>query len=136
MFDNIDFLSPHSTPARPRRASGHGEVELIRPSVPKKASWWTLFMARARKPSASHPAPIGSTPPPSVRTETSGSPHPQTRGSRWAALIHSAPPPTATVVAISPDLGERYADTVYNPTWVAEKFGLHIDDLMTTEVAL
>lgn len=45
-------------------------------------------------------------------------------------------PAQATVVAVSPDLGERYADTVYNPAWVEDKFGLHIDDLMTTEVAL
>ena len=42
----------------------------------------------------------------------------------------------APVVAISPDMGERYADTVYNPAWVADKFGVHIDDLMTSEVAL
>jgi hypothetical protein len=25
-----------------------------------------------------------------------------------------------TVVAISPDLGDRYLDTIYNPDWVAE----------------
>ena len=45
-------------------------------------------------------------------------------------------PAEATVVAISPDLGERYADTVYNPAWVAEKFGLHIADPVLAEVSL
>ena len=25
-----------------------------------------------------------------------------------------------TIVAISPDLGDRYLDTIYNPDWVAE----------------
>jgi cysteine synthase A len=42
----------------------------------------------------------------------------------------------ATIVAISPDLGERYADTVYNPMWVAEKFGLHIADPGLAEVTV
>lgn len=28
-----------------------------------------------------------------------------------------------TLVVISPDLGEKYLDTVYNPRWVEEKFG-------------
>ena len=32
-------------------------------------------------------------------------------------------PTNATVVAISPDLGERYLDTVYNDQWVLERFG-------------
>ena len=27
------------------------------------------------------------------------------------------------MVAISPDLGERYVRTIYNDDWVAEKFG-------------
>lgn len=45
-------------------------------------------------------------------------------------------PARATVVALSPDLGERYADTVYNPAWVADKFGLHLEDLITTEVTV
>lgn len=31
-------------------------------------------------------------------------------------------PPSAVVVAISPDLGDRYIDTIYNPEWVAERF--------------
>ncbi|WP_347568037.1 2,3-diaminopropionate biosynthesis protein SbnA [Janthinobacterium lividum] len=32
-------------------------------------------------------------------------------------------PPEATVVAISPDLGERYLDTVYDDEWVTKCFG-------------
>jgi N-(2-amino-2-carboxyethyl)-L-glutamate synthase len=32
-------------------------------------------------------------------------------------------PADATVVAISPDLGERYLDTVYDDAWVRERFG-------------
>jgi cysteine synthase A len=32
----------------------------------------------------------------------------------------------ATVVALSPDLGERYVDTVYNPDWVEARFGEHM----------
>lgn len=32
----------------------------------------------------------------------------------------------ACVVAISPDFGEKYIDTVYNPTWVKEKFKMEI----------
>lgn len=32
-------------------------------------------------------------------------------------------PPDAVVVAISPDLGDRYLDTVYNDEWVSERFG-------------
>jgi cysteine synthase A len=31
-----------------------------------------------------------------------------------------------TLVAISPDFGEKYIDTVYNPAWVEEKFGVEI----------
>lgn len=30
--------------------------------------------------------------------------------------------PNSTVVAISPDLGDRYVDTVYDPDWVGRKF--------------
>ena len=30
--------------------------------------------------------------------------------------------PQACIVAISPDLGDRYADTIYNDTWVAKNF--------------
>ena len=32
-------------------------------------------------------------------------------------------PVNATVLAISPDLGERYLDTVYDDAWVVERFG-------------
>lgn len=32
-------------------------------------------------------------------------------------------PRDATIVAISPDLGERYLDTVYDDDWVTERFG-------------
>ena len=32
-------------------------------------------------------------------------------------------PANSVVVAISPDLGERYLDTIYNDAWVTEKFG-------------
>lgn len=31
-------------------------------------------------------------------------------------------PSSAIVVAVSPDLGDRYIDTLYNPDWVTEKF--------------
>ena len=31
-----------------------------------------------------------------------------------------------SVVLISPDFGEKYLDTVYNPLWVEEKFGINI----------
>lgn len=31
-------------------------------------------------------------------------------------------PESATVVAISPDLGDRYVDTIYNPEWVSDHF--------------
>lgn len=42
-------------------------------------------------------------------------------------LRHSIPA-DATVVAISPDLGERYLDTVYDDAWVTKCFG-HVPDL-------
>lgn len=38
---------------------------------------------------------------------------------RWRDRI----PADATVVAISPDLGERYLDTIYDDHWVTERFG-------------
>lgn len=38
---------------------------------------------------------------------------------RWRERIATG----AVVVAISPDLGERYLDTVYDDTWVRERFG-------------
>ncbi|MFZ6771670.1 2,3-diaminopropionate biosynthesis protein SbnA [Undibacterium sp. SXout7W] len=37
---------------------------------------------------------------------------------RYADLIHAG----ACVVAISPDLGDRYADTIYNDEWVNTRF--------------
>ena len=37
---------------------------------------------------------------------------------RWAS------PRDAVVVAISPDAGERYLDTIYNDEWIMQKFGL------------
>ncbi|WP_256079601.1 2,3-diaminopropionate biosynthesis protein SbnA [Massilia sp. YIM B04103] len=39
-----------------------------------------------------------------------------------AALAQELPR-DATIVAISPDAGERYLDTIYNDEWVREKFG-------------
>ncbi|MEE1762428.1 2,3-diaminopropionate biosynthesis protein SbnA [Streptomyces sp. SP18BB07] len=39
-----------------------------------------------------------------------------------AARRHEIPP-GASVVAISPDLGERYLDTIYDDAWVDERFG-------------
>ncbi|MBW5286687.1 2,3-diaminopropionate biosynthesis protein SbnA [Burkholderia gladioli] len=33
--------------------------------------------------------------------------------------------PGACVVAISPDLGDRYVDTLYNPDWVASRYPSH-----------
>jgi cysteine synthase A len=38
---------------------------------------------------------------------------------RWRERI----PAHSTVVAISPDLGERYLDTIYDDHWVMERFG-------------
>jgi 2,3-diaminopropionate biosynthesis protein SbnA len=37
---------------------------------------------------------------------------------RWSHHIK----PGSTVVAISPDFGDRYLNTIYNPEWVAERF--------------
>ena len=37
---------------------------------------------------------------------------------RWAETI----PPDAVVVAISPDLGDRYVDTIYDDSWVEARF--------------
>jgi cysteine synthase A len=38
-------------------------------------------------------------------------------------------PPGATVVALSPDLGDRYLRTIYSDSWVAEKFGLDLAEV-------
>ena len=40
---------------------------------------------------------------------------------RW--LAEHRPDGVTTVVAISPDLGERYLDSVYQPGWVRENYG-------------
>jgi 2,3-diaminopropionate biosynthesis protein SbnA len=37
--------------------------------------------------------------------------------------MRDAFPPGATVVAISPDFGERYLDTIYDDEWVIDRFG-------------
>jgi len=46
-------------------------------------------------------------------------------GSVLAAVARLAPsmPPGATVVAIAPDLGDRYLDTLYDDDWVDARFG-------------
>lgn len=44
-------------------------------------------------------------------------------GTVVAGLAGLKLPRDATVVAISPDAGERYLDTLYNDEWVAQKFG-------------
>jgi cysteine synthase A len=31
-----------------------------------------------------------------------------------------------SVVVISPDFGEKYISTIYNPIWVEDKFGINI----------
>ncbi|WP_093838436.1 2,3-diaminopropionate biosynthesis protein SbnA [Streptomyces aidingensis] len=53
-------------------------------------------------------------------------------GAVMAAVIRHAPalPAGSRVVAISPDLGDRYARTVYDDAWVAETFG---PDTLTAE---
>jgi cysteine synthase A len=42
---------------------------------------------------------------------------------------------TGSVVAISPDFGDKYMDTLYNPDWVAERFP-HLAVVMQPELAL
>lgn len=37
--------------------------------------------------------------------------------------------PRSTVVVISPDLGERYLDTIYNDDWAVERFGAAVLDV-------
>ncbi|MFC9285573.1 2,3-diaminopropionate biosynthesis protein SbnA [Streptomyces sp. NPDC057052] len=46
-------------------------------------------------------------------------------GSVVQAVLRRAPelPPGSSVVAVSPDLGDRYVQTIYNDDWVAETFG-------------
>jgi N-(2-amino-2-carboxyethyl)-L-glutamate synthase len=45
-------------------------------------------------------------------------------GSVLSAVLHKGPdiPPGSRVVAISPDLGDRYLSTVYSDTWVTARF--------------
>jgi 2,3-diaminopropionate biosynthesis protein SbnA len=53
-------------------------------------------------------------------------------GSVVAAILRRAPdlPPGSRVVGISPDLGDRYARTIYDDAWVTERFGPDcLDDL-------
>jgi N-(2-amino-2-carboxyethyl)-L-glutamate synthase len=42
---------------------------------------------------------------------------------RWLAHHHDREP---VAVAIAPDLGERYLDSIYNPTWVQGHYGDHL----------
>jgi N-(2-amino-2-carboxyethyl)-L-glutamate synthase len=46
-------------------------------------------------------------------------------GSVVSAILRRAPdlPPGCCVVGISPDFGDRYARTIYDDAWVAERFG-------------
>jgi N-(2-amino-2-carboxyethyl)-L-glutamate synthase len=46
-------------------------------------------------------------------------------GSVLAAVVRSSSwfPPGASVVAIGPDSGDRYLDTIYDDIWVEERFG-------------
>ena len=47
---------------------------------------------------------------------------------RWSERIA----PAATVVMVSPDMGERYLDTIYDDAWVSERYG-RIPSLPTSE---
>ncbi|AZM56022.1 2,3-diaminopropionate biosynthesis protein SbnA [Streptomyces sp. WAC 01529] len=49
-------------------------------------------------------------------------------GSVLAALAQAAPfiPSGSRVVALSPDMGERYLQTIYHDDWVHETFGRHV----------
>ncbi|OKI02584.1 2,3-diaminopropionate biosynthesis protein SbnA [Streptomyces sp. CB02923] len=42
-------------------------------------------------------------------------------------LAEKRPRANCTAVAISPDLGERYLDSVYEPDWVQRNYGLDVD---------
>ncbi|MFD5164219.1 2,3-diaminopropionate biosynthesis protein SbnA [Streptomyces hawaiiensis] len=48
---------------------------------------------------------------------------------RW--LADNRPGENGTAVAIAPDLGERYLDTVYQPSWVREVYGIEPTELPT-----
>lgn len=45
---------------------------------------------------------------------------------RW---LHEHDGDASTAVAISPDLGERYLETVYQDEWVRDKYGEEVEDL-------
>ena len=47
-------------------------------------------------------------------------------GTVLAAIQELAPEfsPGETIVAISPDLGEKYMDTIYDPAWVEKKIAV------------
>ncbi len=49
---------------------------------------------------------------------------------RWLAQHDGLDP---TVVAIAPDLGERYLDTVYEPAWVRDNYG---EDVIDSDVTV
>ncbi|MFI9589327.1 2,3-diaminopropionate biosynthesis protein SbnA [Nonomuraea sp. NPDC052265] len=57
-------------------------------------------------------------------------------GSIVAAIIQRAPdlPPGSRVVGIAPDLGDRYAQTVYDDTWVDERLMTSDDALPTIDL--
>jgi cysteine synthase A len=52
-------------------------------------------------------------------------------GSVLAAIASEAAQfgPSSVIVAISPDLGDKYLDTVYSPDWLMKSYGLAADDL-------
>ncbi|WP_018788855.1 2,3-diaminopropionate biosynthesis protein SbnA [Micromonospora sp. CNB394] len=58
-------------------------------------------------------------------------------GSVVAAMQHYRPaiPLGSQVVGIAPDFGDRYAQTIYEDTWVADRFGLPDISLPTVDLA-
>jgi 2,3-diaminopropionate biosynthesis protein SbnA len=44
-------------------------------------------------------------------------------------------PAGSVVVAVSPDLGDRYLHTIYSDAWVAETFGLGLDEVAELDTA-
>jgi N-(2-amino-2-carboxyethyl)-L-glutamate synthase len=50
-------------------------------------------------------------------------------GTVMAAIVNRRNdiPPSSTVVAISPDLGDKYLETIYSPEWVSTHFGADAD---------
>ncbi len=49
-------------------------------------------------------------------------------------LAEHRPSQNVTAVAIAPDLGERYIDTVYQPSWVRDMYGIESSELPTGAV--